>query len=200
VQKFTNVTGIGAPLHRSAVDTDQIIPAVFLKRVTKTGFDDALFHEWRQDPDFVLNRPAYQGARVLVAGHDFGTGSSREHAVWALRDFGFDVVLSPRFADIFRGNAGKQGLLAAQITEPDAEALMHLLEVAPGTEVTVNLEHRTVTAGDLAFGFEIDDYTRWRLMEGLDDIGLTLRDEQAITDFETTRPGWMPLTLPVRHA
>jgi len=200
VQKFTTVTGIGAPLHRSAVDTDQIIPAVFLKRVTKTGFDDALFHEWRQDPDFVLNRPAYQGARVLVAGHDFGTGSSREHAVWALRDFGFDVVLSPRFADIFRGNAGKQGLLAAQITEPDAEALMNLLEAAPGTEVTVNLEHRTVTAGELAFGFEIDDYTRWRLMEGLDDIGLTLRDEQAITDFETTRPGWMPLTLPVRHA
>ena len=200
MQKFTTVTGIGAPLHRSAVDTDQIIPAVFLKRVTKTGFDDALFHEWRQDPDFVLNRPAYQGARVLVAGHDFGTGSSREHAVWALRDFGFDVVLSPRFADIFRGNAGKQGLLAAQITEPDAEALMNLLEAAPGTEVTVNLEHRTVTAGDLAFGFEIDDYTRWRLMEGLDDIGLTLRDEQAITDFETTRPGWMPLTLPVRHA
>ena len=200
MQKFTTVTGIGAPLHRSAVDTDQIIPAVFLKRVTKTGFDDALFHEWRQDPDFVLNRPAYQGARVLVAGHDFGTGSSREHAVWALRDFGFDVVLSPRFADIFRGNAGKQGLLAAQISEPDAEALMHLLEAEPGTEVTVNLEHRTVTAGDLAFGFEIDDYTRWRLMEGFDDIGLTLRDEQAITDFETTRPGWMPLTLPVRHA
>ena len=200
MQKFTTVTGIGAPLHRSAVDTDQIIPAVFLKRVTKTGFDDALFHEWRQDPDFVLNRPAYQGARVLVAGHDFGTGSSREHAVWALRDYGFDVVLSPRFADIFRGNAGKQGLLAAQITEPDAEALMNLLEASPGTEVTVNLEHRTVTAGDLAFGFEIDDYTRWRLMEGLDDIGLTLRDEQAITDFETTRPGWMPLTLPVRHA
>jgi 3-isopropylmalate/(R)-2-methylmalate dehydratase small subunit len=200
MEKFTTVTGIGAPLHRSAVDTDQIIPAVFLKRVTKTGFDDALFHEWRQDPDFVLNRPAYQGARVLVAGHDFGTGSSREHAVWALRDFGFDVVLSPRFADIFRGNAGKQGLLAAQITEPDAEALMNLLEAAPGTEVTVNLEHRTVTAGDLAFGFEIDDYTRWRLMEGLDDIGLTLRDQQAITDFETTRPGWMPLTLPVRHA
>jgi 3-isopropylmalate/(R)-2-methylmalate dehydratase small subunit len=200
MEKYTTVTGIGAPLHRSAVDTDQIIPAVFLKRVTKTGFDDALFHEWRQDPDFVLNRPAYQGARVLVAGHDFGTGSSREHAVWALRDFGFDVVLSPRFADIFRGNAGKQGLLAAQITEPDAEALMNLLEAAPGTEVTVNLEHRTVTAGDLAFGFEIDDYTRWRLMEGLDDIGLTLRDEQAITDFETTRPGWMPLTLPVRHA
>lgn len=200
MQKFSTVTGIGAPLHRSAVDTDQIIPAVFLKRVTKTGFEDALFHEWRQEPDFVLNQPAYQGARVLVAGHDFGTGSSREHAVWALRDFGFDVVLSPRFADIFRGNAGKQGLLAAQITEPDAEALMHLLETAPGTEVTVNLEHRSVTAGDLAFGFEIDDYTRWRLMEGLDDIGLTLRDEQAITDFEATRPGWMPLTLPARHA
>jgi 3-isopropylmalate/(R)-2-methylmalate dehydratase small subunit len=200
MEKFTTVTGIGAPLHRSAVDTDQIIPAVFLKRVTKTGFEDALFHEWRQEPDFVLNQPAYQGARVLVAGHDFGTGSSREHAVWALRDFGFDVVLSPRFADIFRGNAGKQGLLAAQITEPDAEALMHLLETAPGTEVTVNLEDHTVTAGDLAFGFEIDDYTRWRLMEGLDDIGLTLRDEQAITDFEATRPGWMPLTLPARHA
>ena len=200
MEKFTTVTGIGAPLHRSAVDTDQIIPAVFLKRVTKTGFEDALFHEWRQEPDFVLNQPAYQGARVLVAGHDFGTGSSREHAVWALRDFGFDVVLSPRFADIFRGNAGKQGLLAAQITEPDAEALMHLLESAPGTEVTVNLEDHTVTAGDLAIGFEIDDYTRWRLMEGLDDIGLTLRDEQAITDFEATRPGWMPLTLPARHA
>ncbi len=200
MEKFTTVTGIGAPLHRSAVDTDQIIPAVFLKRVTKTGFEDALFHEWRQEDDFVLNQPAYQGARVLVAGHDFGTGSSREHAVWALRDFGFDVVLSPRFADIFRGNAGKQGLLAAQITEPDAEALMHLLESAPGTEVTVNLEDRTVTAGDLAFGFEIDDYTRWRLMEGLDDIGLTLRDEQAITDFEATRPAWMPKTLPARHA
>ncbi len=200
MEKFTTVTGIGAPLHRSAVDTDQIIPAVFLKRVTKTGFEDALFHEWRQEEDFVLNQPAYQGARVLVAGHDFGTGSSREHAVWALRDFGFDVVLSPRFADIFRGNAGKQGLLAAQITEPDAEALMHLLESAPGTEVTVNLEERTVTAGDLAFGFEIDDYTRWRLMEGLDDIGLTLRDEQAITDFEATRPAWMPKTLPARHA
>lgn len=200
MEKFTTVTGIGAPLHRSAVDTDQIIPAVFLKRVTKTGFEDALFHEWRQEDDFVLNQPAYQGARVLVAGHDFGTGSSREHAVWALRDFGFDVVLSPRFADIFRGNAGKQGLLAAQITEPDAEALMHLLESAPGTEVTVNLEDRTVTAGDLAFGFEIDDYTRWRLMEGLDDIGLTLRDEQAITDFEATRPAWMPTTLPARHA
>ena len=200
MEKFTTVTGIGAPLHRSAVDTDQIIPAVFLKRVTKTGFEDALFHEWRQEDDFVLNQPAYQGARVLVAGHDFGTGSSREHAVWALRDFGFDVVLSPRFADIFRGNAGKQGLLAAQITEPDAEALMHLLESAPGTEVTVNLEDRTVTAGNLAFGFEIDDYTRWRLMEGLDDIGLTLRDEQAITDFEATRPAWMPKTLPARHA
>ena len=200
MEKFTTVTGIGAPLHSSAVDTDQIIPAVFLKRVTKTGFEDALFHEWRQEDDFVLNQPAYQGARVLVAGHDFGTGSSREHAVWALRDFGFDVVLSPRFADIFRGNAGKQGLLAAQITEPDAEALMHLLESAPGTEVTVNLEDRTVTAGDLAFGFEIDDYTRWRLMEGLDDIGLTLRDEQAITDFEATRPAWMPKTLPARHA
>jgi 3-isopropylmalate/(R)-2-methylmalate dehydratase small subunit len=200
MEKYTTVTGIGAPLHRSAVDTDQIIPAVFLKRVTKTGFEDALFHEWRQEDDFVLNQPAYQGARVLVAGHDFGTGSSREHAVWALRDFGFDVVLSPRFADIFRGNAGKQGLLAAQIPEPDAEALMHLLETAPGTEVTVNLEERTVTAGDLAFGFEIDDYTRWRLMEGLDDIGLTLRDEQTITDFEATRPAWMPETLPARHA
>ena len=200
MQKFTTVTGIGAPLHRSAVDTDQIIPAVFLKRVTKTGFHDALFHEWRQDPDFVINKPAYQGARVLVAGHDFGTGSSREHAVWALRDFGFDVVLSPRFADIFRGNAGKQGLLAAQISEPDAEALMDLLEAAPGTEVTVNLDERSVTAGDLAFGFEIDDYTRWRLMEGLDDIGLTLRDEPAITAFEESRPAWMPTTLPARHA
>ena len=199
MEKFTTVTGIGMPLRRSAVDTDQIIPAVFLKRVTKTGFDDALFYNWRQDPDFVINQPAYAGAKVLVAGSDFGTGSSREHAVWALRDFGFDVVLSPKFADIFRGNSGKQGLLTGQISEADADALFDILEASPGTEITVDLVERTVTAGDFSTTFDIDDYTRWRLLEGLDDIGLTLRDEQSISDFEARRESWRPTTLPAKH-
>ncbi|MFT4231359.1 MAG: 3-isopropylmalate dehydratase small subunit [Leucobacter sp.] len=200
MDKFTTMTGIAAPLKRSNVDTDQIIPAVFLKRVTKTGFDDALFHHWRQDPEFVLNQPAYQGASVLVAGTDFGTGSSREHAVWALRDFGFKVVISPRFADIFRGNSGKQGLLAAQVDEADVERLWAAIDADPGMSVTVSLEDRTVSAGDLVVPFQVDDYTRWRLMEGLDDISLTLRNEQAITDFEARRPGWMPTTTPVEAA
>jgi len=196
MQKFTTVTGIAAPLRRSNVDTDQIIPAVYLKRVTRTGFEDALFAAWRQDPEFVLNQPGYQGARVLVAGSDFGTGSSREHAVWALRDFGFDVVLSPRFGDIFRGNSGKQGLLAGEISEADAETLWSILEADPGIELTVDLVAKTARVGDLTVSFEIDEYTRWRLLEGLDDIGLTLRDEARITEFESTRESWLPRTLP----
>jgi 3-isopropylmalate/(R)-2-methylmalate dehydratase small subunit len=198
MDKISTITGIAAPLERANVDTDQIIPAVFLKRVTKTGFDDALFFQWRQDPEFVLNQPAFQGAKVLVAGPDFGTGSSREHAVWALRDFGFDAVLSSRFGDIFRGNSGKQGLLAAELTESDIEQIWALIDAQPGLEVTVDLESKTVTAGSLTLPFEIDDYTRWRLLEGLDDIALTLRDESAITEFEGRREAWRPRTLPAR--
>jgi 3-isopropylmalate/(R)-2-methylmalate dehydratase small subunit len=198
VQEFTVVTGVAAPLKRSNVDTDQIIPAEFLKRVTKTGFEDALFFSARQDPDFVLNRPEYQGARVLVAGPDFGTGSSREHAVWALRDFGFDVVLSSRFGDIFRGNSGKQGLLSAVVAEDDIERIWAVVEAAPGIEITVDLAAQTATVGDLTVSFEVDAYTKWRLLEGLDDIGLTLRDEAAITEFETRRAAWRPKTLPVK--
>jgi 3-isopropylmalate/(R)-2-methylmalate dehydratase small subunit len=195
MEKVSVITGVAAPMERSNIDTDQIIPAVFLKRVTKTGFEDALFHEWRKDPDFVLNRPVYQGAKVLVAGPDFGTGSSREHAVWALRDFGFQAVLSPRFGDIFRGNAGKQGLLTGQITEADAEALWAEIHASPGITATVDLLERTVTAGGYTTSFDIDEYTRWRLLEGLDDIGLTLRDEKRITDFESRREDWRPRTL-----
>ncbi|MFP7759836.1 3-isopropylmalate dehydratase small subunit [Marisediminicola sp. LYQ134] len=198
MDKVTVITGVAAPLERANVDTDQIIPAVFLKRVTKTGFDDALFYGWRQDPDFVLNRPEFQGARVLVAGPDFGTGSSREHAVWALRDFGFAAVLSPRFGDIFRGNAGKQGLLAAQITEAEAEEFWALIRSNPGIEATVDLEARTATIGERTVAIEVDDYTRWRLLEGLDDISLTLRDEAQITEFEGRRASWRPRTLPVK--
>jgi 3-isopropylmalate/(R)-2-methylmalate dehydratase small subunit len=200
MEKFTTVTGVGVPLRRSAVDTDQIIPAVFLKRVTKTGFEDALFANWRQDPTFVLNDAAYQGARVLVAGPNFGTGSSREHAVWALRDYGFDVVLSPKFGDIFRGNSGKQGLLTGQISEADCEKLWLAMEAQPGIQMTVDLIERHAVLGDLVVPFEIDDYVRWRLLEGLDDIALTLRNEQDITDFEARRASWRPKTLPVRHA
>ncbi|BDZ51217.1 3-isopropylmalate dehydratase small subunit [Frondihabitans sucicola] len=176
---------------------------MFLKRVTKTGFEDALFYAWRQDPDFVLNKPEYQGAKVLVAGPDFGTGSSREHAVWALRDFGFDVVLSPRFGDIFRGNSGKQGLLAAVVAEPDIEKIWALIDesVANGKgapEITVDLPEQTATVGSLTVSFEVDAYTKWRLLEGLDDIALTLRDEAAITEFESRRATWRPKTLPVK--
>jgi 3-isopropylmalate/(R)-2-methylmalate dehydratase small subunit len=197
MEKFITHTGVAAPLKRSAVDTDQIIPAVYLKRVTKTGFEDALFANWRQDPDFVLNRPEYAGASVLVAGPDFGTGSSREHAVWALRDFGFRVVLSPKFADIFRGNAGKQGLVTGVISEADAEAVWAILEEQPGTSMTVDLEARRASVAGLDLAFEIDDYTRWRLLEGLDDIGLTLREQDKITQFEARREAWRPRTLPV---
>ena len=196
---FSTHTGIVTPLRRSNVATDQIIPAVYLKRVTRTGFEDALFAAWRGDPDFILNRPEYVGASILVAGPDFGTGSSREHAVWALKDYGFKVVLASRFADIFRGNSGKQGLLTGQIGQGDAELLWKLLEEEPGRQLTVSLEDRTVTCGDITVPFEIDDYVRWRLMEGLDDIGLTLKDEPAITAFEATREAWRPTTLPAKH-
>ena len=198
MEKFTTVTGTAVPFERSNVDTDQIIPAVFLKRVTKTGYEDALFHNWRQDPEFVLNDPAYAGATVLFAGPDFGTGSSREHAVWALRDYGFKAVFAPRFADIFRGNSGKQGLLAGVIPEADIERVWARIKMEPGIAATVDLEARTVRVGELELGFEIDDYTRWRLLEGLDDIGLTLRDEAAITAFEAGRETWRPTTLPAR--
>lgn len=198
MEPFTTHTGVGVPLRRSNVDTDQIIPAVYLKRVTKTGFDDGLFNAWRKDPEFVLNREPYSRGSVLVAGPEFGTGSSREHAVWALRDYGFRAVLSSRFADIFRGNAGKQGLVAAQLSQADVEQLWKILENEPGTEVMVDLENTQVSAADAVFTFEIDDYTRWRLMEGLDDIDLTLRHAEEIADFETSRPSWMPATLPAR--
>ncbi|WP_341954231.1 3-isopropylmalate dehydratase small subunit [Salinibacterium sp. TMP30] len=198
MEKVTTVSGIAVPLKRSNVDTDQIIPAEFLKRVTKTGFDDALFFAWRQDPDFILNREPFTHGKILVAGSDFGTGSSREHAVWALRDYGFQAVLSSRFGDIFRGNSGKQGLLAAQLTEEEIETIWALIDAEPGLEVTVDLEARTVTAGTTQFTFEIDDYTRWRLLEGLDDIGLTLRNETDITEFESRREAWRPTTLPAK--
>jgi 3-isopropylmalate/(R)-2-methylmalate dehydratase small subunit len=199
MEKISIVTGGAAPLRRSNVDTDQIIPAVFLKRVTKTGFEDALFHAWRQDPEFVLNKPEYRGARILIAGPDFGTGSSREHAVWALRDYGFDVVISSRFGDIFRGNSGKQGLLTAQVAYEDVERLWEVVEGDPGIQVTVDLVELTVSAGALTVPFDIDDYTRWRLLEGLDDIGLTLRDEESIAEFESHREAWRPTTLPIQE-
>lgn len=194
MEPFTRHTGIGVPLRRSDVDTDQIIPAVYLKRVSRTGFDDGLFASWRAHEDFVLNYEAYRQGSVLVAGPDFGTGSSREHAVWALLDYGFRVAISPRFGEIFRGNAGKQGLLAAQCTLDDVESLWQVLEAQPGTTVTVDLSEQTVQAGDLTVPFAIDSYTRWRLLEGLDDIALTLQHVQEINEFETHRPSWLPTT------
>lgn len=198
MEKFTVFTGTAVPLKRSNVDTDQIIPAVFLKRITKTGYDDALFSAWRNDPEFVLNQEAYKHGTILVAGPDFGTGSSREHAVWALRDYGFKVVLSAKFGDIFRGNSGKQGLIAGVISEADTEKLWAAIEADPGVQMTVNLPDQIATIGQLSVPFEIDEYTKWRLLEGLDDIGLTLRDEQAITDFEAKREAWRPKTLPAK--
>ena len=198
MQKVEVFTGVAAPLRRSNVDTDQIIPAVYLKRITKTGFEDALFASWRAEKDFVLNQDAYKNAEVLIAGPDFGTGSSREHAVWALRDYGFKAVFSSKFADIFRGNSGKQGLVAGEITDEDTEKLWQAIEANPGVGATVDLINRTVSVGSLTVNFAIDEYTRWRLLEGLDDIGLTLRDEQAITDFEQQREAWRPKTLPAR--
>ena len=198
MDKISVITGVGVPLKRSNVDTDQIIPAEFLKRVTKTGFEDALFQRWRQEPDFVLNQEPFNHGTVLVAGMDFGTGSSREHAVWALRDYGFRAVIAPRFADIFRGNSGKQGLLTAVVPESVVEAIWAEIDANPGIEVTVDLVNRSVSCGDVHSAFDIDDYTRWRLMEGLDDIGLTLRHEADIDAFESSRESWRPRTLPAR--
>ncbi|MEI7518121.1 MAG: 3-isopropylmalate dehydratase small subunit [Mycobacteriaceae bacterium] len=192
MEAFRTHTGIGVPLRRSNVDTDQIIPAVYLKRVTRTGFEDGLFAAWRNDPAFILNLSPFDRGSVLVAGPDFGTGSSREHAVWALMDYGFRVVISSRFADIFRGNAGKAGLLAAEVSQDDVELLWKLIEGSPGLEITVNLKDRTIAASTVVVGFAIDDYTAWRLFEGLDDIGLTLRKLSEIEAFEVARPNWKP--------
>ncbi len=198
MDKFTTHTGVGVPLRRSNVDTDQIIPAVYLKRVTRTGFEDALFAAWRGDESFVLNQPAYSSGSVLVAGPDFGTGSSREHAVWALNDYGFRAVLSSRFGDIFKGNAGKQGLVAGQLSQDDIELIWKVLENAPGTEVTVDLEAMQVRCDDIVAALHVDSYTRWRLIEGLDDIGLTLQHADDVKNFERTRPAYLPSTLPAR--
>jgi 3-isopropylmalate/(R)-2-methylmalate dehydratase small subunit len=192
MEAFHSHTGIGVPLRRSNVDTDQIIPAEYLKRVSRTGFEDGLFAAWRTDPSFILNQNPFDRGSVLVAGADFGTGSSREHAVWALMDHGFRVVISSRFADIFRGNAGKAGLLAAEVGQDDVELLWKLIEQHPGLEITVNLEDRTIAAATTVVPFTIDDYTAWRLLEGLDDIGLTLRKQSEIEAFESARPAWKP--------
>ncbi|WP_029137844.1 3-isopropylmalate dehydratase small subunit [Nakamurella lactea] len=194
MEAFVTHTGVGIPLRRSNVDTDQIIPAVYLKRITRTGFEDGLFAAWRSDPSFILNQPVFAGGSVLVAGSDFGTGSSREHAVWALMDYGIRVVISSRFADIFRGNAGKGGLLAAQVAQDDVELIWKVLENAPGTEVTVDLTEQTVTAGALTVRFDVDQSTRWRLLEGWDDISLTLRNADEIGEFESRRPQFLPVT------
>jgi 3-isopropylmalate/(R)-2-methylmalate dehydratase small subunit len=194
MDSFTRLTSNAVPLQRSDVDTDQIIPAVYLKRVTRSGFEDGLFAAWRADPEFVLNKPQFAGANILVAGPNFGTGSSREHAVWALRDYGFRVVLSSRFGDIFRGNAGKGGLLTAAVDQSVVERLWAVLEQAPATQVTVDLQDRTVSWDDEQEPFELDDYTRWRLLEGLDDVDLTLRHEDAVSTYEAHRASWLPVT------
>lgn len=196
MEAFNTHTGIGVPLRRSNVDTDQIIPAVFLKRVSRTGFEDGLFATWRSDPSFVLNLSPFDRGSVLVAGPDFGTGSSREHAVWALMDYGFRVVISSRFGDIFRGNAGKAGLLAAEVAQDGVELLWKLIEQQPGLEITANLQDRNITAGTAVLPFKIDDHTAWRLLSGLDDIALTLRKLDEIESFESARPAWKPRTQP----
>ncbi|TSI16021.1 3-isopropylmalate dehydratase small subunit [Brevibacterium aurantiacum] len=198
MEAFSTHTGIGVPLRRANIDTDQIIPAKFLKRVTRTGFEDALFYRWRTNDDFVLNDPDFSAGSVLVAGPDFGTGSSREHAVWALKDYGFRVVLSSRFGDIFRGNSGKEGLLAAQLEQDDIELIWKILENHPGTPITVDLNAKTVTCDSVTVTFQIDDYTRWRLLEGHDDISLTLAKESEISDFESNRATFKPTTLPAK--
>ena len=198
MEKFISHTGTGVPLRRSNVDTDQIIPAVYLKRVTRNGFEDGLFSAWRNDSDFVLNQDAYKSGTVLVAGSDFGTGSSREHAVWALQNYGFKAVISSRFADIFRGNSLKGGLLTVIISQEEVEKLWSTIESDPSTQITVDLDSRTVSYGGTSLSFELDDYTRWRLMEGLDDIGLTLAQEASINTFEATRSALKPQTLPIR--
>ncbi len=198
MEKFISHTGTVLPLRRTNVDTDQIIPAVYLKRVTKSGFEDGLFSAWRNDPEFVMNKPEHKGATILVAGADFGTGSSREHAVWALQNYGFKVVLSSRFADIFRGNSQKAGLLTVIIPQEKIEVLWAAVEVNPSLEVSVDLDAKNVRFADEVIGFEIDDYTRWRLMEGLDDIGLTLKNIADVDAFEEKRPSFKPQTLPAR--
>jgi 3-isopropylmalate/(R)-2-methylmalate dehydratase small subunit len=198
MERISVFSGVGAPLRRSNVDTDQIIPAVYLKRITKTGFEDGLFAHWRTDEDFVLNQAPYKNAKVLIAGSDFGTGSSREHAVWALRDFGFRAVFSSKFADIFRGNAGKQGLIAGVISDADTELLWQAIEANPGLELQVDLPAQQVRFGDTVVAFEIDEYTKWRLMEGLDDIGITLQNEADIAAYEARRESWRPTTLPAK--
>ncbi len=197
MQAFQTHTGTAVPMRRSNVDTDQIVPAVYLKRVSRSGFGDGCFAEWRKDPSFVLNQPERQGASILLAGPDFGTGSSREHAVWALQDYGFRVVVSARFADIFRGNAGKAGLLAAEVAAEDVERLWAVTEADPAARLAVDLRAREITASGVAVEFQIDDYTRWRLLEGLDDIALTLRQVEVITSFEERRAAYLPKTLPV---
>ncbi len=200
MDKFSTHTGIAVPLRRSNVDTDQIIPAVYLKRVTRTGFEDGLFAAWRGDSEFVLNQDAYRAGSILVAGPDFGTGSSREHAVWALQNYGFAVVIGSRFGDIFRSNSGKAGLVIATVGQDVVEKLWEIAESEPGIEFTVDLSHRTIEAADNVFEFTIDDYTRHRLLEGLDDISLTLQHEAEIAAFEANRPAWLPRTLPVKTA
>ena len=198
MEKFIKHTGTAVPLRRSNVDTDQIIPAVYLKRVTRSGFEDGLFSAWRSDPEFVLNKDEYKGGTVLVAGPEFGTGSSREHAVWALQNYGFKAVISSRFADIFRGNSLKGGLLTVILPQEAVEAIWQAIEAVPSTAISVDLETRTVSYHDVSVAFELDDYTRWRLMEGLDDIGLTLKHTDSIDAFEAKRPSYKPTTLPIR--
>jgi 3-isopropylmalate/(R)-2-methylmalate dehydratase small subunit len=198
MEKISTFSGVAVPLKRSNVDTDQIIPASYLKRITKTGFEDALFASWKAEPDFVLNQPVFQNGEVLIAGPDFGTGSSREHAVWALRDWGFKAVFSAKFADIFRGNSGKQGLITGVITEDETKQIWAIIDANEGIAASVDLPNQTLSVGDLTVSFEIDAYTKWRLMEGLDDIGLSLRDEGAITSYEQSREAWKPLTLPAK--
>jgi 3-isopropylmalate/(R)-2-methylmalate dehydratase small subunit len=198
MEKISTFSGVAVPLKRSNVDTDQIIPASYLKRITKTGFEDALFASWKAEPDFVLNQPVFQNGEVLIAGPDFGTGSSREHAVWALRDWGFKAVFSAKFADIFTGNSGKQGLITGVITEDETKKIWDIIDASPGISASVDLPNQSLTVGDLQVSFEIDAYTKWRLMEGLDDIGLSLRDEGAITSYEKSREAWKPLTLPAK--
>ena len=198
MEKFVKHTGTAIPLRRSNVDTDQIIPAVYLKRVTRSGFEDGLFAAWRNDPEFVLNQPQYKSGTILVAGPEFGTGSSREHAVWALQNYGFKVVISSRFADIFRGNSLKGGLLTVILPQEAVEAIWATIESDPTTSISVDLETRAVSYGSTSVAFELDDYTRWRLMEGLDDIGLTLKHTDAIDSFEAKRPAYKPKTLPIR--
>ena len=198
MEKISTFSGVAVPLKRSNVDTDQIIPASYLKRITKTGFEDALFASWKAEPDFVLNQPVFQNGEVLIAGPDFGTGSSREHAVWALRDWGFKAVFSAKFADIFTGNSGKQGLITGVITEDETKQLWDIIDANPGVSASVDLPNQTLSIGDFSVSFAIDAYTKWRLMEGLDDIALSLRDEGAITSYESSREAWKPLTLPAK--